>query len=196
MVDRERAASSLSSVALQSQSKAELPVAPRRLDSSSSCSYWSTARRGPSQEEITTTVPSMVLMRRESSTRPTESAKTHYENYSGAITASNTTLVLAQEEKEEEGEEDYDAWTLHGSPPAVTQSDEGRQLWNTTTSVLHDSGSVTVEHVDMSESLEMDDITTAWKTSSYSSGNGNGILGYSSWSSSSGRDGDYCDEDY
>jgi hypothetical protein len=154
-------------------------------------------------------------------------------------------MVLAQEEEEEEGEEDYDASTLHRSPPTVTHSDEGRQLWNTTTTVLHDSGSVTVEHVDMSESLEMDDmileprmvtastinggrgensvhlpedtitafgndwdddsnvvvdgtttITTAWKTSSYSSGNGNGILGYSSWSSSSGRDGDYCDEDY
>jgi hypothetical protein len=212
----------------------------------------------------------MVLMRRaphESSTRPTtEPAKTDDEYYSGAITATTTTLVLAselgvgystsssnttlsvievdreEEEEVEEGEEDYDAWTLHGSPPTVTHTDEGRQLWNTTTTISHESCSVTV---DMLESLEMDDMiieprmvtastinggrgensvnlpedtitafgndwdddsnvvvdgttttTTAWKTSSYSSGNGNRVLGDSSWSSSCGRDEDYCEEEY
>jgi hypothetical protein len=112
---------------------------------------------------MTTAAPSMVLMRcalHECSTSTTESAKTDCNYYSGAITATTTTLVLAsglfgygtsgsnsarsvievdhEEEEEEEGEEDYDAWTLHGSPPTVTHSDEGQQLWDTNT----DSGSV------------------------------------------------------
>jgi hypothetical protein len=267
-------ASLVFSLAFPFQSKAALPVGPCR-PGSLCYSFWSSPRRGPSQDETTTTTaPSIMLMRRaphESCRSTTESAKTDGNYYSGAITATTTTLLLAsdllgygtsssnsarsvievdreEEEEEEEGEEDYDSWTLHGPPPTVTHSDEGRQLWDTTT----DSGSVTMEHVDMLESLEGDDmiieprmgtasandgggyssinlpevtmtafgndwdddtnvvldgctITTttttiiksesAWITSS-SSGNERGVLENSSWPSSSGRDEDYCDEEY
>lgn len=159
--------SSSSSFVLQSQSKAKAkakvhaqgPCSPRY------CSLSTASRQNP---EAMTAAPLLVRRAPKESSSTKEHSMTDY--YYDAIAATTTTtLVVASDlgyssstnavevdNEVEQEEEDYDAWTLHRSPPTVTRSDEGRQVWSTST----------VEHADILESLAMDNIIETMVTAS------------------------------